>query len=75
VEDLLVPIRQWCEFNEEDRNSPELQGRNRQGLRSIRGTYGPFDPDPHSHSALTQGRHGQSFRCVLTNGAFSARRE
>lgn len=75
VEELIVPLRQWCEFNEEDREAAsKLLPAGKASLRSIRGTYGPFDPFPDEHSSLTTGNHGQSFRgarSVRLQGAWS----
>jgi hypothetical protein len=63
--DLRVVIHQWCEFNPEDRSSMLLQGPKAAGLHSIRGAYGPFDPQPWEHSALQDGKFGNGFRSAL----------
>jgi formylglycine-generating enzyme required for sulfatase activity len=69
AEDLVIPLRQWCEFNPEDRaTSKLLKPPAGDDLRSIRGTYGPFDPNPHEHSSLGRGLNarGMSFRGART---------
>jgi formylglycine-generating enzyme required for sulfatase activity len=62
VEGQVIPLRQWCEFTPDDLESPHVKDRQRADLHSIRGTYGPFDPNPNEHSSITSGVHGMSFR-------------
>lgn len=67
VRDLRVVARQWCEFNADDRTSPQAQRllKPEADLHSVRGAYGPFDPNPWEHSSITRGTNGHAFRCVV----------
>lgn len=66
VEELRVIVHQWCRYNAEDlATSTELKKTDPAEFHSIRGAYGPFDPNPWEHSSLTRGVQGNGFRCVV----------